>query len=342
MDYEDLNEALKAGLESLLTEKSGRVMDLIFGDTLNFNGFVGEFADEDYKDFESLLVRHTAENLYKCVVSNEVIFALAVTKKCVKRPNSVEGIAENISNLYRQGVRYRQGSVVLDDKADAFDFWFMQSGKKESFVKFMKFFDKIQPLFGDFAKITKISADKKMSGREYFRIISKFNKKINDTFAESLVLVDDWGDLGPIFEVLYLDVLNNFRTNARMVEEMKNELPPENVEKPRTPVAPQVNVKEQERLEMIKKANDAYEEFCLDVLRDLEKQYSLSVKDMYHYFVDVKFKKFVERFNMPLANNVSIGVAKDALAQIQGLYNYVQTIKENAYCTSVYPNQKGQ
>ena len=343
MNYDKLNNDLRLSLEDLLTNESGKTIDLIFGDTLNFDGFVCDFGDEDYKAFEKLLVKHTAENLYKCIVSNDVMFALAASKKCVKRPDSVKDISSNISNIYAQASKYRQTEISAVGNPDSFDMWFFYSQKKGSFVRFMKFFDKIEPLFADFVKIDKMSDDKSISGHEYFRIISKFNKRINDTFAESLTLIDEWSDLGPFFELIYLDVLNNFRNNSKTIEEMREELPLEIApQKPKIVTAPQISPKEQERLAMIKRANDAYEEFCLDVLRDLEKQYSLSVKDVYHYFVDVKFKKFVERFNMPLANNVSIGVAKDALSQIQGLYNYVQTIKENAYCTSVYPSQNGQ
>jgi len=50
----------------------------------------------------------------------------------------------------------------------------------------------------------------------------------------------------------------------------------------------------------------------------------------------VKFKKFVERFNMPLDNSVSVGHAKEAYAQIKNLMDYVSKISENAYTVSVY------
>ena len=90
----------------------------------------------------------------------------------------------------------------------------------------------------------------------------------------------------------------------------------------------------------IKKANDLYDELCLDFMRDLEKQYSASTKDMYETFVNVKFKKFVERFSMPLDGSVSVGQAKEAYSQIMNLMDYISKISENAYTISVYSEKQ--
>lgn len=96
------------------------------------------------------------------------------------------------------------------------------------------------------------------------------------------------------------------------------------------------NPKEQARLQAIKLANDKYQEFCLDVMRDLEKQYALSSKDMYEYFVNVKFKKFVDKYPMPIPNSASEGYANEVIGQINNLMDYVSKISENSYVTSAF------
>ena len=105
-------------------------------------------------------------------------------------------------------------------------------------------------------------------------------------------------------------------------------------------VEPTISPAEQERRDAIKKANEWYEELCQDFMRDLQSQYALSSRDLYENFVNVKFKKFVERFSMPLSSSTSLGTANEAANQIRNLMNYVSKISENSYTTSVYPFEK--
>ena len=139
-----------------------------------------------------------------------------------------------------------------------------------------------------------------------------------------------------------------FGESAELIKKMVDEIKKDNqkekeklieAQKPAAPVRV-VKIEQDEktkaRLSAIKDANDLYERFQVDFMRDLEKQYSLSTKDMYETFVNVKFKKFVERFNMPLDSGISVGQAKEAYAQIRNLMDYISKISENAYTTSVY------
>ena len=75
-------------------------------------------------------------------------------------------------------------------------------------------------------------------------------------------------------------------------------------------------------------------------MRDLEKQYALSSKDLYEDFVNVRFKKFVERFPMPIANDVSEGYAQEVINQINILIEHVSKISQNSYVTSVYKEKQ--
>ena len=94
--------------------------------------------------------------------------------------------------------------------------------------------------------------------------------------------------------------------------------------------------KDVKRLSLIEQTNAFYKEFCDDFLRDLDKQYSLSSKDMYEYFINVKFKNFVERYPMPIASDASEGYAKEVYCQIQILIDYISKISENSYAISAY------
>ena len=86
-----------------------------------------------------------------------------------------------------------------------------------------------------------------------------------------------------------------------------------------------------ERTIAIDKANEKYDMFCKDFLRDLEKQYAFSSYDLYKKFIDVKFKKFTENSKMPLDKNASLGKAKQAIAQIDKMIDEIIEISEASY-----------
>ena len=95
------------------------------------------------------------------------------------------------------------------------------------------------------------------------------------------------------------------------------------------------NQKELERVDAIKKANDLYDRFCVDFMRDLEKEVSLMNRDMYEELID-KFERFLKRFPMPLASNTSIGMANEAYSQIDRMINMVYEISKNTYSPVVF------
>ena len=97
-----------------------------------------------------------------------------------------------------------------------------------------------------------------------------------------------------------------------------------------------INKAEERRKNLIEKANSYYEEFCMDFLRDLEKQVPLSTRDLYKEFIDVKFAKFAKTFKMPLSDSASEGLATEVIYQINLMIDYIAKIKENSYVTSVY------
>ena len=95
------------------------------------------------------------------------------------------------------------------------------------------------------------------------------------------------------------------------------------------------NEKEIERLNSIKKANDLYDRFCIDFLRDLQKEVSMMNRDAYEALID-KFERFKNTFQMPLSNDVSIGMANEAYTQISKMIETVYDISRNTYSPVVF------
>ncbi len=180
---------------------------------------------------------------------------------------------------------------------------------------------------------------------EYHNIIIRNLKNMKSIMVNTISSITDWqmlyGDAVDVFKTAFGDFNLSVDATRNLISEYRKEKEREALQKsaqgkPTIKYIPEISPAEQERLKTIKQANDLYQELCLDFMRDLEKQYSESTKDMYEIFVNVKFKKFTERFNMPLSNDVSIGQAREAYAQIRNLMNYISKISENAYTISVY------
>ena len=188
----------------------------------------------------------------------------------------------------------------------------------------------------------------------YLREVLKALPAMENSLKKLEESVDGWNLFGQGYDKLYFEALEFFLASSRVIfdcaknvqEAEKKKLAEEEAKKPKfeyrqgKKVESVQSLAEQERKAWVKKTNDLFDELCLDFMRDLEKQYSMSSKDMYENFVNVKFKKFVETFKMPLAESTSIGQAKEAYGQIRKLMEYISTISENSYTVSVYSNNE--
>ena len=154
------------------------------------------------------------------------------------------------------------------------------------------------------------------------------NQEYRQIFDSVVEFFISSADVAQSFAVEYLKTQKDKKKAEE--EKLKIAINPANVSKPAQ--APELSA----RLKLIKEANDKYEEFCLDFMRDLEKQYAHSSKDLYEQFVNVRFKKFIERYPMPIPNSASEGYAKEVINQINILIDHISRISENSYVTSVY------
>ncbi len=188
----------------------------------------------------------------------------------------------------------------------------------------------------------------KKSDSAYIRTLSKTLPSMRADLNRAKGYTESWNRYGAGFTQIFDSVIEFFTSSSSVVEEfakdylegIKRQKQEENEKiesaKMTRITKPSQPVELSPRLKLIKKANDKYEEFCLDFMRDLEKQYALSSKDLYEEFVNVRFKKFTERFPMPISNSASEGYAQEVINQINILIEHVSKISENSYVTSVY------
>ena len=228
------------------------------------------------------------------------------------------------ANILRDEVNNRFAGIKKDEAS-------FMSRYVDSRKDFANFLQAISG-FVDSAVYVTTHASKRTDGA-YIRTLSKTLPAMRADLNKAKGYSSSWNRYGEGFTQIFDSVIEFFNSSTER-EKTKNSVEVSRVQKPAQ--APELSP----RLKLIKKANEKYEEFCLDFMRDLEKQYALSSKDLYEDFVNVRFKKFVERFPMPIANDVSEGYAQEVINQINILIEHVSKISQNSYVTSVYKEKQ--
>ncbi len=304
---------------------------------------------------QNMLIDLIAKTVYEYVKYNPMVFAFESTKKLeLAQVNDIGDYNKNLQRLMHATESYKSFLNIVKKSNQEYKLIYFSS--KDSRNKY----DNLQEVIRELIKFyTLAEKSKKYCFGEYenFSKFAELTASVNKKIIAQLRMCGDKVAGVEDFEMGYAEqgvlLFNDFANeltilNGRIIElgmhdkEFRASVQAE-IDKARMEKSKVESVKsstEQERLDMIEKANSLYDELCLDFMRDLQSQYALSSKDMYETFVNVKFKKFVERFHMPLSKNTSIGMAKEACSQIQNLMNYVSKISENSYVTSVYPVQK--
>lgn len=248
------------------------------------------------------------------------------------------------ANILRDEVNNRFAGIKKDEAS-------FMSRYVDSRKDFANFLQAISG-FVDSAVYVTTHASKRADGA-YIRTLSKTLPAMRADLNKAKGYTSSWNRYGEGFTQIFDSVIEFFNSSTEVAqgfaveylkqqkekkaaesEKTKNSVEVSRVQKPSQ--APELSP----RLKLIKKANEKYEEFCLDFMRDLEKQYALSSKDLYEEFVNVRFKKFVERFPMPIANDVSEGYAQEVINQINILIEHVSKISQNSYVTSVYKEKQ--
>ena len=347
MEDININDLIRFAINQVGQHVSNGAIENLFGDTLDYPPKEKDiaFGEKDFREFERLLINDVAISIYKLIVSNPIVLAVAMSKGKVSRPSTIKDYTSNIQILHGDLKNFgKEMDTAVARNEDGGYIVFRTEENRASFRQFLKFMNNASLIFPIAVKAEKVCLDKKLSDLEFLKIVCEYNKKIAELLENSFEKIDNLYVVGPGFDIMLTDFINNFKTNIQSVEQYKTMvLDEENAKKQTIAVKPaaiasQISPKEQERIEWINKANDLYNQLCVDFMRDLEKQVPQSTRDMYRYFIDVKFAGFVKRFQPPLSNSATVGMAKEAYSQINKLMDYITEISKNSYTISVYGN----
>lgn len=321
----------------------------------HFDEIIEKALPIELASVENLLIGIIASTVYKLIKQNPVIYSFEKSKKIQLKP--IEELSDYNDNMqiikdalvaYKTYLHSIRGT---EDELRLKHFHTPESRKK--YDNLQEFANELSKFYTLAEKGQNVCFESHQDFGQFSSLITSLNKKMIASLkacAGKIAVTDDLGfglaeagtevfnDFANELSIFNGHVVNAAKKDKEFRDSVQAEI--DKVRMERSKVEPTISPAEQERLAAIKKANDLYDELCQDFMRDLQKQYALSSKDMYEYFVDVKFKKFVERFHMPLSNNTSLGTANEAQAQIRNLMNYVSKISENSYTTSVYPFEK--
>ena len=342
----DLINAMKIGALKVGEYLNEESIERVLGDGMMYyrSRESKNLKSDDYLGYEKLLVEDTTENLYRLIATNQVFFAKAISNKELKKPENVKGFSQNMKKIYESLLDFETNvDTAVKMGLDYQYILFRDENVRKDFKDFMRFLKEIMPFFDKAPEIERVCKKNRYVSDEFFAVIPELNKGVRETLVSGLQYIGDWSEFGSAFQDAYMTIMNHFDSNSKYIDSQKLVYETAQAvqkaqmeERKQNAKAPEMSEVEKERRLWIQKANDLYDELCLDFMRDLEKQYSTSTKDMYDYFVNVKFKKFVERFHMPLDKGVSVGQAKEACGQIQNLMDYISKISENAYTIGVY------
>lgn len=297
-----------------------------------------------------LVLLKSIQNLYYLIKEHVSTKGFPLANK-LRELNTIEDYQYNLKVL-KQAANELKSNVdefFAGTKKDNSSFMSRYVDSKRDFASFMQ---EVSHFVDSAVYISQISSSNKTDSA-YIRLVSKTLPSMKGDLLKAKSYTNSWSRYGEGYNEIFDSVVEFFTTSSKEVEEFakdyldgvkkqkQDEKAQQTIDSSRI-VKPTVTSELPKRLRLIKEANDKYEEFCIDFMRDLEKQYALSSKDLYEEFVNVRFKKFVERFPMPISNDVSEGYAQEVINQINIMIEHVSKISQNSYVTSVYAENEKQ
>ena len=300
---------------------------------------------EGLKESECKIIgRYTREIMQMLMSHSTIISFLTVDTKYARQKHNFE-TAEGMRNaLSELMISYRQFEGLAKNP----DKYIKELGPRfktnvERYGIVHKFMIAVYSVLSEAAKIEKLM-NKKIDKDNFIQTIAIMNKKIEDVLVKAIselsVEENSGFDIDNCLEMLhclsadfacidYSDIVREKQAELAVASKEKQ------VEVVRTEAKP--NEKEMERISKINEANDMFERFKLDFMRDLEKEVSMMNRTEYEALID-KFERFINRFKMPLSSSTSIGMAIEACSQLQKMMDTVGEISKNTYTTVVFGN----
>lgn len=301
---------------------------------------------EEMKKIESMIINEPAKLIFDLILHNELIKQATelheINKSVVVLPEIKRFLAAKNVNDYYKGLKDIKPIImnflcvaIVSNENEIFEETINDDLLNDFAHSYMNIYDNVLEYYKTCTKIEALN-NQELSKEEYFRLSSKFNKKIVGIFDECSKML-----VGPIENDSLLgskDTCDKI-CDVYALMAIKFELCFDPYKKEKSEVKTnytfQISNTEKERINQIQKANDMYNQLYLDWIRDLDKQTPQSTRDKAS-LIKEKFNKMRERFNMPLAPSTSLGMAKEACSQINNLMASITDLSHESYNISSY------
>ncbi len=319
-------------------------------DTINNGDIDFDLAINVFKKEIKVSLLQTISGLYSILKNTHVVAAYSMFCNDLKNATSIKDFYENLTKL-NIGVKLmvKEGAEKARIVSSV-----MEMNLSEDYIKgwyqhckdFSSFYNDILSFVGT-ATFLVDRLDAKNYNRAYYKNIAKsllsMTNGMSKAESKSKCLIDrrtgntsDFDTFQKIYEYYmssssYMNLLiEKLMLKVDFEKAVSGSEAPKQIDKSRVFVSSGLDEKQNERLTAIKEANDMYEMFQMDFMRDLNREVSMMNRDMYDALI-TKIEKFLTKFPMPLANDVSLGMAQEAKAQINKFIDMVGEISRNTY-----------
>ncbi len=304
------------------------------------NEFYNQEDVDNVRDLEKLMINSYAAEFFDVLLNQSSVHAIMLMHGIttnIEAERCLAGIKEFLDKIAVHFRRYnglaKNQEVNIERLGDAF------TGSVKKFASTQGYIFDYSEFVNTAIKFEKFLG-KKQSGDEFFLIANNYNRKMEEMLTRLVINLETKGSDGFDMDELS-DILFRYSADIDLLDmsndvKIKREL--EAIERNKNMVIVKsegVNQKEQERVARIRDANDLFERFKIDFLRDLEKEVSLMNRDMYDALIS-KFERFISNFQMPLSNETSLGMANEAYSQISNMIEKVYEISRNTYTPVVF------
>ena len=303
--------------------------------------------DDDFRQSEKKLVENMTKQLYSLLFTNPMVFAFAMSKvKLKSAPVTVKDYTNLVLETLKQMKLFNQDIQKEFRNGTPQHLYLIFSAPEQRKVldDMVKVVDAFVPYFENAVKAERVCSDKYLRAGEFARLIGMFNAKMEESLVSANSLIQNWDNSGSVNDIAYDVLVDGFKEKSKEILSSATKAIDSNEKQQLVPKISEPVVSEEEgiRLQTIAQANYLYDELVNDTMRDLQEQVPYSAREMYAYFVDVKFANFVKEHKMPLAKSTSLKQAQDVVSKLNGLYNYVSKISENSRVSIVYGNEMMQ
>lgn len=311
-----------------------------------------ELALSVFKKQVDVTIKVIVSSLYDLILEHPIICAYSRLCK-LKDCETMRDINDNIETL---GVGVRILKEKSTEKSiDKFTKEYQEFGGviNKDWLRVADDFAQFYAEISSFVGTAVCIVDKQASNNKaYFKSLNRNLQAMVDALENASKYIDCFAKYERGYDDAFLDMKTNFAdavdhlklTIDRFVSliiakskatEVKEESQP--LDRARLVKMAQ-NAEIQVREENIKEANDLWQMFKLDFMRDLNKEVSMMNRDMYEALM-LKIEKFLKQFPMPLDNSVSSRMAIEAKAQINKFIETVGEISRNTYTPIVMNRQ---